>query len=265
MTRIGVQDRLVPGATLSEKYEAARRFGFDGLELSDRPAFDEVRAAIREKIPVTAIAGGYRGWLIDPDPEKVAAARTDIAALLDLAGELGTGIVVVPIWGRTRNLPGIATGRTRQEDEALFLEGLRPLAERAERGGARIFIEPLNRYQNDVCVTIADAVRFRDAIDSPAVFVVGDTFHMNIEEADMGASLAEAGERLGYVQMADSQRFEPGAGHIDFSEIFSALAGIGYAGDIGLECARLSGDAEVVLPRTAALLRDLIRESELAV
>jgi sugar phosphate isomerase/epimerase len=265
VTRIGIQERLVPGATLRDKYEAARRFGFDALELSERPAFDEARAAIRERIPVTAIAGGYRGWLIDPDPEKIAAARADIGALLDLAGELGTGIIVVPIWGRTRNLPGIATGRTRDEDEALFFEGLRPLAERAERAGARIFIEPLNRYQNDVCVTVADAIRFRDATASPVVFVVGDTFHMNIEEADMAASLADAGEKLGYVQMADSQRFEPGAGHIDFPSIFSALAGVGYAGDIGLECAALSGDSEVVLPRTAALLRDLIRESELAV
>ena len=265
MTRLGVQDRLVPGATLREKYEAVRRFGFDALELSERPAFDEARTAIREKIPVTAIAGGYRGWLIDPDAEKVAAARADIDALLDLAGELGTGIVVVPIWGRTRNLPGIATGRTREEDETLFVEGLRPLAEHAERAGARLFIEPLNRYQNDVCVTIADAIRFRDTIDSPAMFVVGDSFHMNIEEADMGASLAEAGERLGYVQIADSQRLEPGAGHIDFTSIFSALAGMGYEGDIGIECASLSGDPEVVLPRTAALVRDLIRESELAV
>jgi len=265
VTRVAVQDRLVPGATLREKYDAAQRYGFDALELSDRPAFAEARIAIREKIPVTAIAGGYRGWLIDPDPDKIAAARADIAALLDLAGELGAGIVVVPIWGRTRSLPGLATGRTRDEDEALFLEGLRPLAERAERAGARIFIEPLNRYQNDVCVTIADAIRFRDAVDSAAVFVVGDTFHMNIEEADMAASLADAGERLGYVQMADSQRFEPGAGHIDFSSIFSALAGMGYEGDIGIECSSLSGDPEIVLPRTAALVRDLMRESELAV
>ena len=264
MTRLGVQDRLVPGRTLREKYDAARRYGFDALELSERPAFDEARTAIREKIPVTAIAGGYRGWLIDPDPAKVAAARADIATLVDLAGELGTGIVIVPIWGRTRNLPGIATGRTRDEDEALFLEGLGPLAERAERAGARIFVEPLNRYQNDVCVTIADAIRLRDVIESPAVFVVGDTFHMNIEEADMAASLAAAGEKLGYVQMADSQRFEPGAGHIDFSSIFAALAEMGYEGDIGIECAALSGDPEVVLPRTAALVRDLIRESELA-
>jgi sugar phosphate isomerase/epimerase len=265
VTRIAVQDRLVPGGTLSEKYESARRFGFDALELSERPAFDEARTALHAKIPVTAIAGGYRGWLIDPDPDQIASARADIAALLDLAGELATGIVVVPIWGRTRNLPGIATGRTREEDAALFLEGLRPLADRAERVGARIFIEPLNRYQNDLCVTIADAVRFRDALDSPAVFVVGDTFHMNIEEADMAGSLAQAGDRLGYVQVADSQRFEPGAGHIDFSSIFDALAGMGYEGDIGIECSALSGDPEVVLPRSAALIRDLLRESELAV
>ena len=262
--RLGVQDRLVPGGSLREKFDAARRFGFDALELSERPAFEEARAAIREKIPVTAIAGGYRGWLIDPDPEMVATARADLAALLDLAGELGTGVIVVPIWGRTRNLPGIATGRTREQDEALFLEGLRPLADRAERAGARIFIEPLNRYQNDLCVTIADALRLRDAVDSPAALIVGDTFHMNIEEADMASSLTAASERLGYVQVADSQRFEPGAGHIDFSAIFSALAGIGYAGDIGVECAALSGDPEIVLPRAAALLRDLIRESELA-
>ncbi|TMF79371.1 MAG: sugar phosphate isomerase/epimerase [Chloroflexi bacterium] len=192
VTRIGVQDRLVPGSTLAAKYEVARRYGFDALELSERPAFDEARVAIREEIPVTAIAGGYRGWLIDPNPKEVAAARADLAALLDLAGELGTGIVVVPIWGRTRHLPGIATGRTRDQDEELFLEGLRPLAERAERAGARIFLEPLNRYQNDLCVTIADAVRFRDALDSPSVLVVGDTFHMNIEEADILVDLRRA-------------------------------------------------------------------------
>jgi sugar phosphate isomerase/epimerase len=262
VTRLGVQDRLIPGATLREKLDNVRAFGFDALELSDKPAFDEIRTAIRERIPVTAIAGGYRGWLIDPDPEQRALAREDLAALVDLAGELGTGIVVVPIWGRTRNLPGIATGRTREEDESLFLEALRPLAQRAERAGAKLYVEPLNRYQNDVCVTIADAVRLTKAVASSAVLVVGDSFHMNIEEADMAASLAAAGERLGYVQFADSQRYEPGAGHIDFLPMFEALAEIGYTGDIGLECAGLSGPAMEALPRASALLRDLMREAE---
>ena len=117
--RIGVQDKLVPGATLREKYDAARRAGFDALELSGRPAFDEAKTAIRERIPVTAVAGGYRGWLIDPDPAAIATAREDLGTLLDLAGELSTGVVVVPIWGRTRNLPNIAiVTRTLMHDAA---------------------------------------------------------------------------------------------------------------------------------------------------
>jgi sugar phosphate isomerase/epimerase len=265
VTRLAVQDRLLPGTALAEKFDVARRFGFDALELSDRPAFDEIRSALRERIPVTAVAGGYRGWLIDPDPEQRALAREDLAKLIDLAGDLGTGIVVVPIWGRTRNLPLIGTGRSRAEDEAMYLEGLEPLAERAERAGARLLLESLNRYQNDVSVTIADAVRFRAALGSPAVFIAADTFHMNIEEADMAASLAAAGDALGYIQVADSQRHEPGSGHIDFAPLFDALAAIGYQGDIGIECAALSGEPEVVLPRAALLLRDLIREAEATV
>jgi sugar phosphate isomerase/epimerase len=87
---------------------------------------------------------------------------------------------------------------------------------------------------------------------------------MNIEEADMGGSLLQAGPRLGYVQVADSQRFEPGAGHIDFAPVFSALAAVGYTGDIGVECASLSGEPEVVLPRAAALLRGLMGTGRLS-
>jgi sugar phosphate isomerase/epimerase len=264
VTRLAIQDRLLPGATLAEKFAAARSFGFDALELSERPAFDEARTAIREHIPVTAIAGGYRGWLIDPDPEQARQAREDIALLLDLAGELGAGVLLVPIWGRTRNLPGIATGRPPEVDAAIFGDALLGFKDRAERAGACVFIEPLNRYQNDVCVTLADALGFWRGVKSPAVFVAADTFHMNIEEADMAASLATVADALGYVQVADSQRYEPGAGHIDFAPIFGALTAIGYQGDIGMECAALSGDAQIVLPRAASLLRDLIREAETA-
>ncbi len=252
--RLSVQDRLVPGNTLRGRFDDARRYGFDAIELSERPAFDEAREAIRERIPVSAICGGYRGWLIDPDPEQASLARADLERLVDLAGELGTGCVVVPIWGRTRHLPGIATGRTREEDEGLFVDGLRELGTRAERTGALLYIEPLNRYQNDVCMTIADALRLRERVASPAVRVMGDAFHMNIEEADMGDALTSAGEWLGYIHLADSQRLEPGMGHLDFAPIFAALARLRYSGYASLECARLSGDADVVLPRSVSYL-----------
>ena len=136
---------------------------------------------------------------------------------------------------------------------------MRGLASRAERAGARVYVEPINRYQNDVCVTIADALRLRARIGSPAVFVMGDVFHMNIEEADLGVSLESAGECL-----ADSQRHEPGRGHLDLAPVFAALARLKYRGYASFELAGLSGDADAVLPPSVAYVRSKMVEAGLA-
>ena len=261
--RLGLQDRFAPGGSVREKVESARRFGFDALELSIDP-IASARTALRERLPVSAICGGYRGWLIDPDAERRRAAREDLAELVELAGALGCGCVVVPIWGRTRNLPNIGTGRTRDEDEELFVEAMADLAQAAERCGARLFIEPINRYQNDVCVTIADALRLRARIGSAAVGVMGDVFHMNIEEADLGRSLVAAGAFLSHMHLADSNRLEPGMGHLDLRPVFAALSQIGYDGFASFELAALSGPPETVLPSSVAYVRGLLREMALA-
>jgi sugar phosphate isomerase/epimerase len=261
--RLAIQDRLLPGASLRERWESARRYGFEAIELSQQP-FEDAEIALREHIPISAICGGYRGWLVDPDPENIRLARKDLARLVALAGELGTGCVVVPIWGRTRNLPNIGTGRTREADESIFVEGMRSLAAHAERSGGKLYVEPINRYQNDVCVTIADALRLRERVGSASVFVMGDVFHMNIEEADLGASLESAGEWLGYVHLADSQRHEPGRGHLDLASVFVALARLKYGGYASFELAGLSGDADAVLPASVTYVRSKMTEAGLA-
>jgi sugar phosphate isomerase/epimerase len=138
------------------------------------------------------------------------------------------------------------------------------LAARAERAGSRLFIEPINRYQNDVCVTIADALRLREHIGSASVFVMADVFHMNIEEADLGEPIVAAGRWLGHVHLADSNRLEPGRGHLDLAPVFSALARIGYDGYASFELAALSGDAEAVLPRSVTYIRERMREAGIA-
>jgi len=254
LIRLGLQDRFAPGANVRQRFESARRFGFDAIELSV-DTIASARQAVRERVPVSALCGGYRGWLIDPDDDRRAQAREDLETFVDVAGELGCGCVVVPIWGRTRNLPNIGTGRTREDDEAIFVDAMRGLASRAERAGSRLFIEPLNRYQNDVCQTVAQALRLREQIASDAVFVMGDVFHMNIEESDMAAALRGAGRWLGHVHLADNQRAEPGTGHLDLRPVFGALAAMRYDGFASFELASLSGPADVVLPRSVAHVR----------
>ena len=259
MTRLSVQSRLVPGSTIREKYDNARRYGFDGLELSGFPMIDLAREAVRDRIPISAMCSGHRGWFIDPDPEQVRACREDVRVLLELSAELdGAPLIVVPIYGRTHNLPPhCGTGRTREEDRALWLEGLREATEHAERVGGHLLVEAINRFENSVSVKVADAVGFAREMASPNVRAMGDVFHMNIEEVDIGAALESMGDLLGYVHLADSQRLEPGQGHLDWKNVFDALTRLDYRGYASLECS-LTGPGEEVLPAAAVLLRSHI-------
>jgi sugar phosphate isomerase/epimerase len=261
MIRLAIQSRLVPGDSLREKYDTARRYGFDGLELSGFPMIDLAREAIRNRVPVSAMCSGHRGWFIDPDPDQIAACKTDVRMLLDLGAELRAPLIVVPIYGRTHHLPAhCGTGRTRDEDRALWLDGLREATEYAERVGGSLLVEAINRFENSISVKLADAVGARE-MDSPNVRAMGDVFHMNIEEVDMGASFEAAGELLRYVHLADNQRLEPGKGHLDWPSVFGGLTRMGYDGFASMEC-NLSGPAEDVLPAAVRFLREQIAGAE---
>ncbi len=263
VTRLAVQSRLVPGASLWEQHDKAQGYGFDGLELSGFPMIDLAREAVRDGVPVTAMCSGHRGWFIDPDPELVRACRDDVKVLLELSAELGGApLIVVPIYGRTHNLPPhCGTGRTRDEDRALWLEGLHEATEHAEKVGGRLVVEAINRFENSVSVKVADAVAFAREMASPNVRAMGDVFHMNIEEVDLGAAFESMGDMLAYVHLADSQRLEPGKGHLDWDNVFGGLARLGYDGYASLECS-LSGPADEVLPAAVRFLRERIAVAE---
>lgn len=254
MVKLAIQSRLVPGSSLREKRENALRYGFDGIELSHFPMIDAAEEAVRDGVPVSAMCSGHRGWFIDPDPEQIRACLEDVKRLLELGAQLGAPLIVVPIYGRTNKLPGCGTGRPQDEDERLWLDGLREATDHAERVGGTLVVEGINRYENSVSVTVADAVRWARAMESANVRAMGDVFHMNIEEPDLGSALVDAGEMLAYVHLADSQRLEPGQGHLDFASVFDGLHRLGYGGWASMEC-NLSGDAERVLPPAVAFLR----------
>jgi sugar phosphate isomerase/epimerase len=76
---------------------------------------------------------------------------------------------------------------------------------------------------------------------------------MNIEEDDLGKAITDAGRRVAHVHVDDSNRLQPGTGHLDFATAFGALHAIGYDGWLALEC-RLRGDAGTALPATTRFL-----------
>jgi sugar phosphate isomerase/epimerase len=154
----------------------------------------------------------------------------------------------------SRRLPPFTPLRSEAGDRAVLLDGLGELGRHAEREGVRILLEPLNRYEDHMVNRLEQAVELAVATGLDAVGVVADSFHMNIEESHPPTALLAAAGRLAHVQVSDSNRLEPGAGHLNWQAFLGALADMGYEGDLALEC-RLSGPPEQVLPKAAATLR----------
>jgi sugar phosphate isomerase/epimerase len=101
--------------------------------------------------------------------------------------------------------------------------------------------------------SLEQGVEFAERAGS-GVGIMADFFHMNIEEADIAASIRAAGRHI--VHVADSNRLQPGKGHLDLRPGFAALKEVGYDGYLGIEC-RVSGPYDEALAESAALLREL--------
>jgi sugar phosphate isomerase/epimerase len=59
------------------------------------------------------------------------------------------------------------------------------------------------------------------------------------------------------VHVDDSNRLQPGTGHLDFAAVFTALHTVGYDRWLGLEC-RLRGDPQTALTATTCFLRPFL-------
>jgi sugar phosphate isomerase/epimerase len=163
-------------------------------------------------------------------------------------------VLVVPQFGRRPALPDLTPYRTAAELESeLFVAQLTELAPAARAAGVSLFQEPLNRYEAYLVNRLEQGVAFGERV-SPEIGVMADFFHMNIEEADIAASIRLAGTRLVYVHAADSNRVQPGKGHLDFRPGFDALKSIGYDDWIAIEC-RIDGPYDDSVRESAAFLR----------
>jgi len=83
-----------------------------------------------------------------------------------------------------------------------------------------------------------------------------DTFHMNIEEPVIEESIRACDDRIFHFHVADSNRWYPGAGHLDFESILEALFATGYRGFVSGEFMPLP-DADTSAKRSIAYLRGL--------
>lgn len=264
MIRISCQEQLLPGQTLQEKFEFARNAGYDGIELRARGGFafrdrlPELRRAARDGVPMPSVCVDMSHFFAAFDPDLRRDALAQLKSQLSVIAEVGGpgAVVCTPAsWGMfSRRLPPFEPPRSELQDRAVLLEGLAELGEHALREGATLALEPLNRYEDHMVNRLEQAVELIDAVGLPSVTVLADTYHMNIEEDEPTSALVRAAARLGHVQVSDSNRFQPGAGHLDWAALLGTLDAVGYQGYLAMEC-RLRGEPAAAVAAIPGFLR----------
>jgi sugar phosphate isomerase/epimerase len=258
--------KAIPVALLTgsfpEKARKAREFGADGLELMTvnprvldvtglRGVLDEHHLSV-PAVGSGAIASATGLTLLHEDPGASEAAQRLLGDLIEFASALGAPLVTIGSF-RGRLADAGPEGRSR------LAEILRKGAERAHKEGVRLALEPANRYEADFINNASQGQAFISEVHHPALGLLLDTFHVNIEETSWTEpfrSLAAAG-LLWHVHIGDNNRLAPGQGLIDFPGIVGALREAGYDDYLSAELlARPDGDTAA--RQTLAYLHPLV-------
>ncbi len=229
---------LLVRGPLEEAFRLAAGLGYDGVEVHLREPGEvdgEALAGLARELGLgvptlgTGMAAGEGLTFSHPDPEVRRRAVARIMAHIELATVLGSGVTIGLVRGR------LGQGKERRAAEQAFFDSLEECCRVAAPVGVMLFLEPMNRYECDYLHTLDEAAAVIERLGAPNLKLLADTFHMNIEEVDMAASLRRVAPCLGHVHLVDSNRWVPGRGHLDLPGILRALADGGFAGYLSLE------------------------------
>ena len=235
-------------------------WGYDGVELAirdprlvDADGLERVVSSHGLSVPAigTGQAWGEEKLSFTSDDSAVrAAAIARIRSHVPLAARLQAIVIIGLVRGITPQ------GQTHLQSMSYLVAALRECAASAALVGVRLALEPLNRYETDLVHTVAEGLGLVERVGADNLGLLLDTFHMNIEEPVIGESIRAAGERIFHFHVADSNRWHPGAGHLDFSSILDTLYAAGYRGFVSGEFMPLP-DAGTAAERSIACLRQI--------
>lgn len=220
-----------------------KKYNYDAIELEGKPEekkydLSKVKALLSKySLNISSIAGMFpwRGKVKRDlaTEDKVIRDNTInyIIDSIDYAWKIKAELLIIVPTAIYKTIPSLS----KKEDWENSVRAVRVVAKYAEKKDILLAIEPINRYETYMVNTIHDALLFSQNVGSSHVKVMGDTFHMNIEEQNIIEAIKEAGSNLINLHIADSNRGAVGRGHINFRSIFRALKDINYKHTLTLE------------------------------
>ena len=236
-----------------------KQWGFDGVEIAlenpadINPAF--VRAQLdRHGLICTSICGCFSSSrdLRGSQAQQQASIKY-VKQLVDSADILGTKIIMGPLYSAVGRADAVPRAEYQRQWRTVRAH-LKTICKYAEARGKIICLEPLNRFETDFINTVEQGLQMIAEVNSPALKLAPDTFHMNIEEKNPAAAVRRAGRHVGHFHASGSDRGTPGNDHLDWRGLAQALRAIHYQGAVVIES--FTTDVKVIA-RAAAIWRQI--------
>lgn len=221
--------------------EKSSKLGFNGIEILPQSAEEFPAKQLKEILErygmKLCVIGTGAGKLLnnftftDPDITVRKKAIEYVSSLIQVAGEFNAMILIGAMQGNTQQ------GVSRAQAMEWLTESILQLANISIKNQIKLLLEPINRYESNLVNSLkqgAELIRGLSGISN--VRLVGDIFHMNIEEANMQESIIENKELIAHYHIADSNRLAPGMGHTDFKSLAAAIRATGYDEYLSVEC-----------------------------
>jgi len=251
---------LFPG-DLEKAFSVAKELGFDGIEISvadpEEISLYKVKDLVSKcQVGISAIATGgaaVRDGLIfsSPDESIRQSAVQRIKKHIDFASHF-KAVVVIGL------IKGWIIGNYSQSEDYIT-ECLKECNEYVKERSIDIALEPINRFQEDFFHSILDCKNYLDKVQLSNVKMMIDSFHMNIEEADMWESIRKAKDYIIHVHYSDNNRLAPGMGHFDFPKMTKVLKEINYSGYISAEILPIP-DSYTAATQTIASMKSYLNQ-----
>ncbi len=222
---------------IAENITQIKKYGYDAVELAvrdpDKLDIDSLTQLLdKNKLPVSAIgtgqAFGEEGLSFTNSNKEIRRKAIErINSQIYLAEKINTIVIIGLIRGKKESDQNLT------DTEKLFIDAMQECSSVNEK--IKLVIEPINRYETNLINTVTQGLEFLEKVGCENVGLLLDTFHMNIEERSLTDSIVIAKEKLFHFHVADSNRWYPGAGHINFKMILETLEEIKYPGFISAE------------------------------
>ena len=214
-------------------------FGYNGVELAVRDPklldIDALQAIIDKLELVVPAIGTGQAWgeeglsFTDPDPEVRQKAIDRIKSHIPVASRFNAVIII----GLIRGV--IKPGDEHPQAKRWIIDALRTCCEDAGKLGVKLALEPINRYETSLINNVDQGLQLIETVGMDNFGLLLDTYHMNIEEPVIEDSIRLCGDRIFHFHVADSNRWHPGAGHLNFTSILGSLLKSDYSGFISGE------------------------------